>query len=139
MRRRPMHSDPIPQDWQRTGGSGRALHQLLEAMETMREGDFSARLPHHWEGLEGKLAAAFNAIASTNGAIASELERIGHVVGSEGETRTRMATGTLPGAWGGMERLVNGLIDDLVRPGARARRDSTRTWSSRWTQRHWWA
>ncbi len=93
-----------------------AMHQLLDAMEAMRRGDFGVRLPHHWDGLEGKLAQAFNAIAEQNGAIADELERIGERVGRQGETRERMQAGSLPGAWAAMQRSVNGLVDDLVRP-----------------------
>ncbi|HTL14752.1 MAG TPA: HAMP domain-containing protein, partial [Thermomonas sp.] len=100
----------------RAGDAEPALHQLLEALETMRRGDFSARLPHHWDGLHGKLADAFNAIAAQNAAIAGELERVGERVGRAGETRQRMEAGSLPGAWAGMQRSVNDLIEDLVRP-----------------------
>ncbi|HEY4555544.1 MAG TPA: HAMP domain-containing protein, partial [Lysobacter sp.] len=93
-----------------------ALHQLLAAMAAMRDGDFSVQLPRHWEGLEGKLAETFNDIVAHNRRLADELERVGESVGREGQTRQRIQSANRQGAWAGMERAVNELIDDLVRP-----------------------
>ncbi|MDB5558112.1 MAG: hybrid sensor histidine kinase/response regulator, partial [Enterovirga sp.] len=90
--------------------------ELLEALQAMRLGDFSVRLPSHHTGLEGKIADAFNDIVASNERMATELEHVGQVVGREGKTRNRVRFGTSHGAWGDMEESVNTLIDDLLWP-----------------------
>src|SRR3546814_554609 len=92
------------------------LLQLLAAMQEVNAGDFDAHLPPHWDGIEGKLAAAFNDIVRQNKRMAAELARVGQKVGRQGQTRQRMAPANRQGAWAEMEQSVNQLIDDLVRP-----------------------
>ncbi len=36
------------------------LSAILASLQTMRDGDFSVRLPGSWTGLEGKIADTFN-------------------------------------------------------------------------------
>ncbi|MDB5956902.1 HAMP domain-containing protein [Ramlibacter sp.] len=92
------------------------LNQLLEALQAMRQGDFSVRLPSHESGLAGRIADTFNDIVAANERMAQQLERVGEVVGREGKTKTRVRIGLANGAWGDMEESVNTLIDDLVWP-----------------------
>jgi HAMP domain-containing protein/CheY-like chemotaxis protein/signal transduction histidine kinase len=92
--------------------------ELLRALQAVRDGDFTARLPGDWTGLAGKIADTFNDIVSANDSLASELERVGHGVGRRGLTRQRVQCERRSGAWGEMEASVNGLIDDLVWPTA---------------------
>ena len=92
------------------------LRIILESLRTMRNGDFSVRLPGSWTGLPGKIADTFNDIAAANQHIAQDLERIGQVVGKEGKTRERTRFPESRGAWGAIEVSVNTLIDDLLRP-----------------------
>jgi methyl-accepting chemotaxis protein len=92
------------------------LHELLHALQAMRVGDFSVRLPGHRTGPAGKVADTFNEIAAANQRMAKQLERVGQVVGREGKTRQRVRFGLASGAWGEMEASVNTLIDDLVWP-----------------------
>jgi len=89
---------------------------LLTALQAVRDGDFSVRLPGHWTGIEGKIADTFNDIVIANARVASELERVGQAVGQEGKTRQRMQCDRRIGAWGAMETSVNTLIDDLLWP-----------------------
>ena len=96
----------------RTNGTA----QLLQALQRMRDGDFSVRLPGDWTGLEGKVADTFNEIVASNARMAEELERVGLIVGKEGKTRRRAKFDRQPGAWGEMETSVNTLIDDLLWP-----------------------
>jgi HAMP domain-containing protein/CheY-like chemotaxis protein/signal transduction histidine kinase len=101
----------------RTGdGSSAELHDLLNALQAMRVGDFSARLPANQVGLMGKIADTFNEIVAANERMARQLERVGHVVGREGKTRQRVKFALASGAWGEMESSVNTLIDDLLWP-----------------------
>ena len=90
--------------------------QLLLALQSVRAGDFSVRLPNDWSGIDGKIADTFNEIVAGNQKIAQELRRVGQVVGKEGRTRERTRFDYSKGAWGEMEGSVNTLIDDLLRP-----------------------
>src|SRR5262245_59982455 len=79
------------------------LRQLLHALQAMRIGDFSVRLSGDHVGLAGKIADTFNEIIANNQRMATELERVGHMVGREGNTRHRVKFGSQSGAWGEME------------------------------------
>ena len=94
------------------------MRKLLRALQAMRDGDFSVRLPTDQTGLNGKVADTFNAIVSANQRMAHELERASQVVGKDGKTRHRMSNELRSGAWGAMENSVNTLIDDLLWPNA---------------------
>jgi HAMP domain-containing protein/CheY-like chemotaxis protein/GAF domain-containing protein len=91
-------------------------HQLLNALQAVRFGDFSVRLPVDGTGLSGKIADAFNEIVAANQRMAQQLEHVGQVVGREGKTRQRVKLSLPHGAWSDMESSVNTLIDDLLWP-----------------------
>jgi len=92
------------------------LSVILASLQSMRDGDFTVRLPGNWVGLAGKIADTFNDIASSNQHISQELKRVGQVVGKQGKTRERTRFHQSRGAWGEMEVSVNTLVDDLLRP-----------------------
>jgi len=102
-----------------TLGSAEARsRQVLAAMIAFRDGEFSQRLPAHWTGIDGEIAAAFNQTIAQEARIAAEVARLSATVGKEGRLRQRM---TLPGSLGGWATKVesiNTLMDDLVRPTA---------------------
>jgi len=93
-----------------------SLHAVLAGLQTMRDGDFSVRLPGSWTGLAGKIADTFNEIVTANQQIANDLKRVGKVVGKEGLTRERARFQQQKGSWGDMEVSVNTLVEDLLRP-----------------------
>ena len=92
------------------------LSTILASLQTMRNGDFSVRLPGSWTGLPGKIADTFNSIVAANQQMAQELKRVGQVVGKEGRTRERTRFHESRGAWGEMEVSINTLVEDLLRP-----------------------
>src|SRR6202051_1223104 len=98
------------------------LGAILASLQTMRDGDFSVRLPGSWTGLGGKIADTFNEIVAANQQMAQELKRVGQVVGKEGRTRERSRFHEAKGAWGDIEVSVNTLIEDLLRPTAEVTR-----------------
>src|SRR5271156_2237179 len=98
------------------------LSVILASLQTMRDGDFSVRLPGSWTGLEGKIADTFNSIVAANQQMAQELKRVGQVVGKEGRTRERTRFHEARGAWGDIEVSVNTLVEDLLRPTAEVTR-----------------
>ena len=88
----------------------------MHALQAMRVGDFSVRMAGDRVGIIGKIADTFNEIVATNQRMAGQLERVGQVVGREGQTRQRVRFGLADGAWSEMESSVNSLIDDLLWP-----------------------
>jgi HAMP domain-containing protein/CheY-like chemotaxis protein/signal transduction histidine kinase len=98
------------------GGASPELLDLLNALQSMRVGDFSVRMSGSQVGLLGKIADTFNEIVAANERMAQQLERVGQVVGREGKTRQRVKFDLSHGAWGEMETSVNTLIDDLLWP-----------------------
>ena len=103
-------------------GDATELHTLLAALQAMRAGDFSARMPGGWVGLMGKIADNFNEIAAASGALAQQLERVERTVGREGQTRQRIKLAHSGGTWAEMETSINALIDDLLWPTAEVTR-----------------
>src|SRR6266545_3514985 len=93
-----------------------AMRSLLDALQAMRVGDFSVRLPRDQIGLAGKIADTFNDIVAANERMAQQLEQVGEIVGRQGKTRKRVRLGLPTGAWGEMEASINTLIDDLLWP-----------------------
>ncbi len=91
-------------------------NDLLHALQAMRIGDFSVRLPGNQIGLAGKIADTFNEIVAANERMASQLDHVGQLVGREGKTRHRVRFGISSGAWGEMESSINTLVDDLLWP-----------------------
>jgi len=98
------------------------LAMILAGLQTMRNGDFSVRLPSAWVGLSGKIADTFNEIVAANQQMAQELKRVGKAVGKEGKTRERTRFHESRGAWAEMEVSVNTLVEDLLRPTAEVTR-----------------
>ena len=92
---------PVPLE----GGQPPELRELLIALQSVREGDFSVQLPGDWTGLYGKVADTFNEIVRSNQRLSEERARavanylIGRGVASSrirwqgfGETQPRVAT-----------------------------------------------
>ncbi|HVY25978.1 MAG TPA: HAMP domain-containing protein [Polyangiaceae bacterium] len=92
------------------------LRELLRVLSAARDGDFSARMPGHLTGLVGKIADTVNEVIAANQTMASQIDRVGQVVGREGKTRQRVRFIHSSGAWGEMEASINTLIDDLLWP-----------------------
>jgi HAMP domain-containing protein/CheY-like chemotaxis protein/signal transduction histidine kinase len=93
-----------------------AAGNLLEALQAMRRGDFSVRMPSDQVGVAGKIADTFNEIVAANQRMAQQLEHVGQCVGREGKTRHRVTFWLNNGSWGEMEASINTLIDDLLWP-----------------------
>ncbi len=51
------------------------LNVILAALQNMRNGDFTVRLPGTWVGLPGKIADTFNDIVAANQHMAQDLKR----------------------------------------------------------------
>src|SRR3954453_24231514 len=89
---------------------------LLQALNALKKGNFSVRLPLEWTGVAGKVADTFNEVIELNERMARELERLSRVVGKEGKIAQRASLGDVTGSWAASINSVNDLIDDLVHP-----------------------
>src|SRR5437660_3954797 len=116
-------SHPTPSNGGHVAGAeGPSLAVILAGLQTMRDGDFSVRLPGSWTGREGKIADTFNEIVAANEQMAQELKRVGKAAGKEGRARERTRFHESRGAWGQIEVSVNTLVEDLLRPTAEVTR-----------------
>ncbi len=77
--------------------------QLHAAMMAFRDGDFEVRLPTDWEGVDGRIAEAFNQAMAHEDRITREITRLSTTVGKEGRLQQRMS---VPGAIGGWAEKV---------------------------------
>jgi HAMP domain-containing protein/signal transduction histidine kinase/CheY-like chemotaxis protein len=93
-----------------------ALRRLLEALESAADGDFSRRLPARRKGVLGELETAFNRLAERSQGQTAEFARVARQIGREGRMTERARADGAVGDYFERITIVNGLIDDLVRP-----------------------
>ena len=99
------------------GDAGDAvLHEILEALIALGNGELTVRLPARRRGSAGEVARAFNRVADLNSRLGKELARVGRAVGREGRLTERVGIDGASGSWSQSVQAVNGLVDDLVRP-----------------------
>ncbi len=99
-----------------SSGADQFSTQLLDALLSLRDGNFAVRLPSELTGVDGKIADAFNDIARVSERRARETARVSIAVGKEGKLKQRMAVPGAVGGWADEVAAVNMLIDDLVWP-----------------------
>src|SRR5829696_7961565 len=90
--------------------------ELLAAMLSYRNGEFSVRMPTDLTGVNGKIADTFNDIAMMSERRSRETSRVTHAVGKEGKLKQRMTVAGVVGGWSSEVEAINTLIDDLVWP-----------------------
>jgi len=92
------------------------LRPLLQALESVKAGDFSVRLPEKKNGVLSQIYKAFNEVVALNEAQAQEIVRVGRLVGREGRMNERAELKSATGTWAQSVRGINALIEDLARP-----------------------
>src|SRR5215467_229561 len=100
----------------RENGVDSFAKSLLDALVALRDGKFAVRLPSDLTGLSGKIADAFNDIATVSDRRATESARVSRAVGMEGKLKQRMNVPGVVGGWADEVAAINTLIDDLVWP-----------------------
>ncbi|PSK98581.1 hypothetical protein CLV63_105255 [Murinocardiopsis flavida] len=100
----------------RTAASEAQIDELLDALYSMRDGDFSVRLHRTAEGKYGEVATVFNQVLDHCDQLSSELQRVGEVVGTEGRLTERVSVNPDAGAWGSSVRALNQLLDEVSEP-----------------------
>src|SRR5262245_30757756 len=94
--------------------------ELLRVLTAVERGDFTTRSSPMV--LHGEIAKSLNRVIELNEALASEVSRVGRLVGKEGKLAERAALPKAQGAWGTSVRSINALVDDLVQPTIEAAR-----------------
>ncbi len=101
------------------GGNGyrhSELKQLLKALRSARDGDFSVRLSFKQDGILNEIADAFNEYVSRNQTRVNELARVSRVIGEEGKLTERAGLYGASGEWRTSVEAVNALINNLAQP-----------------------
>ena len=73
------------------------LAVILGALNALKKGDASVRLPLDWSGVTGRIAETFNEVVERNERMAHELSRLSHIVGKEGRLNQRGSLGDVTG------------------------------------------
>src|SRR5260221_453675 len=94
----------VPQD---------AMLMILGALNGLKRGDDTVRLPLDWPGTPGRVAEVFNDVVERNNRMANELERLSRVVGKEGKLGRRGTLGDVTGFWRDSVDAGHPLIDQL--------------------------
>lgn len=89
---------------------------LLNALTEFKNGNFAARLPTNWKGIDGDIAVVFNDMIAMVQEILSESMRIEKTVGKEGKIQDRIHLPHVTGGWQEQINSLNTLITDLVQP-----------------------
>ena len=92
------------------------MKQLVMVLDAVRDGDFTARLPSDWVGMEGKVADSLNSISSRMQRFNASLVRLRRHVGEEGKIGERLAVGDATGSWAERVEAINSLVDELSQP-----------------------
>jgi HAMP domain-containing protein/signal transduction histidine kinase/DNA-binding response OmpR family regulator len=90
--------------------------QVVMVLDAVRDGDFSARLPSDWIGMEGKVADSLNSISSRMQRFNASLVRLRRQVGEEGKIDERLAVGDATEGWAERVEAINSLVDELSQP-----------------------
>ena len=90
---------------------------ILGALNALKRGDASVRLPAEWHGVLGRVADVFNDVVERNERMAQELERLSTDRRQGRQARqARQLSATSPASGATSIDSVNELIDDLVHP-----------------------
>ena len=100
----------------RAVASTNEMSVILGALNALKRGDLTVRLPQEWTGASGRVADVFNEVVERNERMTQELSRLSRVVGKEGKLGKRGSLGDVTGFWRDSIDSVNVLIDDLVHP-----------------------
>ncbi|MFM0024549.1 HAMP domain-containing protein [Paraburkholderia azotifigens] len=92
--------------------------QLAAALNALRRGDTSWRLPDTWDGEAGKVASEFNMLAAVTGRVSHDVENASRAVSGNGRlpTESTRSGEALAGAWLDNVGHVNVLVE-TVRTG----------------------
>ena len=90
--------------------------ELLKVLMSVKNGDFSARMPTDQYGLPGKICDTLNDIIDMNEKMVQEFTNASNIIGKEGQLTHRLELPNGKGEWIHGVSSLNTLITDLVNP-----------------------
>jgi len=113
-----MKKDQATLDYPRNGVRDDELFmkQLVVTLNALDKGDFTARLPADWTGLEGRVADHINAISSRMERSNASLMHLQNQVGQQGKIHVRLPMGDAIGGWAERIEAINTVVDELSQP-----------------------
>jgi len=90
------------------------LHQLLQGLRAVRDGDFSTRLPRVDDPLMDEMGTVFNGMVDQLTRFTSEVTRVAREVGSEGKLGGQAEVPGVVGAWKDLTDSVNAMAGNLT-------------------------
>jgi len=92
------------------------MKQLVETLGAIEDGDFTARLPADWTGLDGRVADHLNRMSARMERFNTSLLNLRRQVGQEGRINVRLPMGDSIGSWAERVDAINALVDELSQP-----------------------
>ncbi len=95
---------------------------LVNALSSLRKGDFTVRLEEEGLTVDREIAMLFNEVVVLEEQMTHEFARLSRVVGKEGKINERGHVRGATGGWDTKLRALNELIEDMVQPTAEVAR-----------------
>ncbi|MGH3760220.1 HAMP domain-containing protein [Actinophytocola sp.] len=90
------------------------LQQLLDGLKSVRDGDFSTRLPQVGDRLLDEISTVFNGMVDQLALFTSEVTRVAREVGTDGKLGGQASVPTVSGSWRDLTESVNAMAGNLT-------------------------
>ncbi|MGH3879880.1 MAG: HAMP domain-containing protein [Actinophytocola sp.] len=90
------------------------LQQLLDGLKSVRDGDFSTRLPQVGDVLLDEISTVFNGMVDQLALFTSEVTRVAREVGTDGKLGGQASVPTVSGSWKDLTESVNAMAGNLT-------------------------
>jgi signal transduction histidine kinase/HAMP domain-containing protein/DNA-binding response OmpR family regulator len=90
------------------------LLQLLDGLKSVRDGDFSTRLPQVGDPVLNEIATVFNGMVDQLATFTSEVTRVAREVGTEGKLGGQASVPAVSGSWKDLTESVNAMAGNLT-------------------------
>ncbi|HVV07643.1 HAMP domain-containing protein [Amycolatopsis sp.] len=102
----PAGADRVPDD--------ERLQQLLDGLKSVRDGDFSTRLPQVGDVLLDEISTVFNGMVDQLALFTSEVTRVAREVGTDGKLGGQASVPAVSGTWKDLTESVNAMAGNLT-------------------------
>ncbi len=90
------------------------LQQLLDGLKSVRDGDFSTRLPQVGDVLLDEISTVFNGMVDQLALFTSEVTRVAREVGTDGKLGGQASVPAVSGSWKDLTESVNAMAGNLT-------------------------
>ncbi|SFI74955.1 Signal transduction histidine kinase [Amycolatopsis sacchari] len=90
------------------------LQQLLDGLKSVRDGDFSTRLPQVGDVLLDEIAVVFNGMVDQLALFTTEVTRVAREVGTDGKLGGQASVPAVSGTWKDLTESVNAMAGNLT-------------------------